>query len=80
MCFGKHWMKEFKALHYLSKALALGNAHKTPFVLYLHIYTLVYIIGNIFSVESKVNVFQIESTFYLISCQTSVPDACKYHH
>lgn len=53
---------------------------KTPFVLYLHIYTLVYIIGNIFSVESKVNVFQIESTFYLISCQTSVPDACKYHH
>jgi len=53
---------------------------KKPFVLYLRICTLVYIIENIFSVESKVNIFQLESTFYLISCQISVLAACKCYH
>lgn len=50
---------------------------KPPFVLYLHIYTLLYVTENNFSVESKVNIFQLESTFYLMSCQISVPAACK---
>lgn len=32
---------------------------------------------NIFSVESKVNIFQLESTFYLVSDPISAVAVCK---
>lgn len=35
---------------------------------------------NIFSVESEVDIFQLESTFYFVSGQVSVVAACKCHH
>lgn len=47
---------------------------------YLYGYTLAYITENIFSVRSRLNIFQVGSTFYLKNCQMSLPAACKCHH